>query len=566
MGNEPSIGSPWAYLSAGAPWKAQLVIRDVMTQLWGDTPDGIAGNDDLGTMSAWYVWCALGLYPQNASVPALDVGTPLFPYTAIRVPGGTSLDIVAAGASDTTAYVRSVRFDGAAWSRSWIPFSDTKPLHIDIAVSASPDPQWAAAPDDAPPSFASGAVKFPAYSAASLVAPSPDQLTLAPGESASFRFSISDASAKPESISWSASAVDPLAVTPLAGRVDAAGATATSVNATVAADRHAADGLYDFAVSGVADNGAALVHVTGVVRVMRPGHRPPALAYVANFFDNEVAPFDPRTHAIGQPILVGELPREIAISPDGKRVYAADNGANKVSVIDTASQSVIATVDVGRSPWGIRVSPNSSTVWVANGGDNTVQAIDASTLATKPAIAVGTNPEDLAISPDGSMLYVDDVASDDVTPVDTRIGTALPPIPAGPHPRGIAISPDGKRLAGAVHNRASWRRYVSYFFPLVCGEPSHVIVLHNQQLDPPSRNHHRPRHPQCHDDPGTGRFLVSHFRSPRWRGISVGWWGRIRGHRADSLCASLFPARGSGRSTAVFDRQEPSTGEGFADP
>src|SRR4029077_10509369 len=63
MGNEPSILSPWLYLSAGAPWKTQGIIRQIETKLYTDEPAGEAGNDDLGTMSAWYVWAAIGLYP-----------------------------------------------------------------------------------------------------------------------------------------------------------------------------------------------------------------------------------------------------------------------------------------------------------------------------------------------------------------------------------------------------------------------------------------------------------------------------------------------------------------------
>lgn len=446
MGNEPSIGSPWAYLSVGAPWKAQRVIRDVMTQLWGDTPDGIPGNDDLGTMSAWYVWCALGLYPQNVAVPVLDLGAPLFPYAGVRVPHGATIDVFAPGASADAAYVLAARVDGKASSKSWIAFFDSKPIRLAVTVGPTADERWASAPADAPPSYVTGTPKFPAFSASTLVAPSPSLLTLAPGASAPFRFSVDNAGTSPDSIAWTASGDAALKVTPVSGRLDAASASATAVDATVAVAPHTADGLYDFSIAGESASGAAIARVMGVVRVMSPGAKAPALAYVANFFDNEVAPFDPRTHAVGRPIVVGELPREVAMSPDGRRVYATDNGANAVSVIDTASQAVVATVPVGRSPWGVRVSPYSSTVWVANGADDTVQPIDASTLVAGKPIPVGADPEDIAIAPDGSMLYVVDVNSGDVTPVDLHAHVALDPIIVGAHPRGIAISPDGKSL------------------------------------------------------------------------------------------------------------------------
>ncbi|HYK51995.1 MAG TPA: GH92 family glycosyl hydrolase, partial [Candidatus Eremiobacteraceae bacterium] len=446
MGNEPSIGSPWAYLAAGAPWKAQTVIRDVMTQLWGDTPDGIPGNDDLGTMSAWYVWCALGLYPQVVASPVLDLGAPLFPYARVNVPHGASIEIVAPGASADAAYVQSVRWGHLAWSDSWVPFRTSKPMRLTVSVAATPNRYWASAPTDGPPTYTTGPPKFPAFTASTLMPPTPGELLLTSGSSASFKFAIENAGTTPDTVAWTAQSDDPLTVTPLSGRLDAAAAAASSVTASVSVAPHTPSGLYDFSLAGVSGDGAAIARVTGVVQVMGPGNRPPSLAYVANFFDNEVAPFDPRTHAVGQPIVVGELPREVAISPDGRRVYASNNGANSVSVIDTATQSVIATINVGHSPWGVRVSPDSSTVWVANGGDNTIQPIDASTLVAGKAIPVGQNPEDIAISPDGSMLWVVDVNSGDVMPVNARTETPLDPIIVGPHPRGIAISPDGSRV------------------------------------------------------------------------------------------------------------------------
>ena len=61
--NEPSLDTPWVYDSAGEPWQTQSVVHDIMTQLYSLTPGGEPGNDDLGTMSSWYVWPALGAYP-----------------------------------------------------------------------------------------------------------------------------------------------------------------------------------------------------------------------------------------------------------------------------------------------------------------------------------------------------------------------------------------------------------------------------------------------------------------------------------------------------------------------
>ncbi len=106
LGNEPSLGAPWVYLTAGAPWRAQDIVRRALTTLYGDTPDGLPGNDDLGTMSAWYLWCAIGLYPQNPAVRFLDVGAPLFTSVTLRAPNGPTIVIRAPQAATDRPYVQ----------------------------------------------------------------------------------------------------------------------------------------------------------------------------------------------------------------------------------------------------------------------------------------------------------------------------------------------------------------------------------------------------------------------------------------------------------------------------
>ena len=71
-GNEPDFLVPWLYNYIGQPWKTQELVDKVRGTLFSPTPDGEPGNDDLGAMSAWYVWAAMGLYP---SVPGTSVLT-----------------------------------------------------------------------------------------------------------------------------------------------------------------------------------------------------------------------------------------------------------------------------------------------------------------------------------------------------------------------------------------------------------------------------------------------------------------------------------------------------------
>jgi len=70
MGNEPGLAIPWAYDFADAPWRTQDVVRRVETDLFTPKPEGLAGNYDLGTMSAWYVFAAMGLILQFLALEA----------------------------------------------------------------------------------------------------------------------------------------------------------------------------------------------------------------------------------------------------------------------------------------------------------------------------------------------------------------------------------------------------------------------------------------------------------------------------------------------------------------
>src|SRR5258706_623458 len=67
MGNEPSFEVPWEYDFAGAPAHTQKAVRLIQTQLFKNSPGGLPGNDDGGAMSSWYVFSAIGLYPEITS-------------------------------------------------------------------------------------------------------------------------------------------------------------------------------------------------------------------------------------------------------------------------------------------------------------------------------------------------------------------------------------------------------------------------------------------------------------------------------------------------------------------
>jgi predicted alpha-1,2-mannosidase len=153
LANEPSIASPWLYDFAGAPWHTQEIVRAAMKQIWINAPNGISGNDDLGEMSSWYVWAALGMYPLYPGRAELVLGSPLFENAVITRPRG-SLTIRARGAAMDAPYIASLSVDGALSTKAWLPASFTlNGGTLDYSLSKTPNKEWGAAPSDAPPSF-----------------------------------------------------------------------------------------------------------------------------------------------------------------------------------------------------------------------------------------------------------------------------------------------------------------------------------------------------------------------------------------------------------------------------
>lgn len=105
-GNEPSHHIAYLYDAARAGWKAQEQVRALMESEYKDSPDGLAGNDDSGQMSAWYILSALGFYQVTPGVPEYWLGSPRFDEALVSQPGGKALRILAKGAGGGKVYVR----------------------------------------------------------------------------------------------------------------------------------------------------------------------------------------------------------------------------------------------------------------------------------------------------------------------------------------------------------------------------------------------------------------------------------------------------------------------------
>jgi predicted alpha-1,2-mannosidase len=122
-GNEPSHHIIYFYTMAGQPWKAAKLVREVYSQFYQNNVEGLAGNEDAGQMSAWYVLSSLGFYEMEPASTRFWFGAPAFDKAEVKVPGGV-LTIVADGLSESNKYIQEVTLDGKKLDRGYIEYSE----------------------------------------------------------------------------------------------------------------------------------------------------------------------------------------------------------------------------------------------------------------------------------------------------------------------------------------------------------------------------------------------------------------------------------------------------------
>lgn len=212
-------------------------------------------------------------------------------------------------------------------------------------------------------------------------------------------------------------------------------------------------------------------------------------------------------------------PNQIAMSPDGTRVYVANSVEQTISVIATATNTVIATAPGGVSPSSIVLSPDGARLYAASGGDttsisefdaatlaplrsrrlpvaqafglamspdgsriylgtygaNSVLVYDTATLLVVSTVPVGSLPIALALNGDGSRLYVSNYLGDSLSVIDTSTNTVVTSIAVPSRPQGIAITPDGTRAyvaANATHQVRVVDLVSNALLPVVIATPS----------------------------------------------------------------------------------------------
>ncbi|MDW7602330.1 GH92 family glycosyl hydrolase, partial [Stenotrophomonas maltophilia] len=142
-GNEPSHHVAYLYSYAGQPWRTQARLKQIMDTQYADRPDGLAGNDDVGQMSAWYVFTALGFYPVAPGSGEYILGRPFLPKTAMRLPNGKTFTIVAEGLDDKHTYVGSVTLNGTPLQRTFLRHDEILAGgELRFSMQAEPNKDW----------------------------------------------------------------------------------------------------------------------------------------------------------------------------------------------------------------------------------------------------------------------------------------------------------------------------------------------------------------------------------------------------------------------------------------
>ncbi|MGY3039115.1 putative alpha-1,2-mannosidase [Rhodanobacter sp. TND4EL1] len=155
-GNEPSHHIAYLYAYTGNHHKTQARVRSLLDTMYRAEPDGLAGNEDCGQMSAWYVMGAMGLYAVDPVSTNYVFGSPLLNRAEIALGNQRKLVVKTVDNGPKTPYIQSVTFNGKPWTRSWISHADlVAGGELVFHMGATPNLKFGSAREDRPPSFGS---------------------------------------------------------------------------------------------------------------------------------------------------------------------------------------------------------------------------------------------------------------------------------------------------------------------------------------------------------------------------------------------------------------------------
>ena len=143
MANEPALHVPYLYDYAGAPWKTQKRIRQMLDTWFRDDLMGVPGDEDGGGMTSFVVWSSIGLYPVTPGKAEYAIGSPLFEEAAMRLSNGNTFTVKARGASRDNKYIRSAKLNGKPLDKPFLSHEDLMAGgSLELVMGSLPDKEW----------------------------------------------------------------------------------------------------------------------------------------------------------------------------------------------------------------------------------------------------------------------------------------------------------------------------------------------------------------------------------------------------------------------------------------
>jgi predicted alpha-1,2-mannosidase len=153
-GNEPSHHVAYMYDYAGAPWRTQARLTQIIKSQYKPTPEGLSGNDDLGQMSAWLMFTSLGFYPVTPASNEYAIGRPFVDKAALNLPNGKRFTVRAEGMADSKPYVGKLTLNGKPLTRAFLKHEEiVAGGELVFTMSATPNKTWATKVEDRPASL-----------------------------------------------------------------------------------------------------------------------------------------------------------------------------------------------------------------------------------------------------------------------------------------------------------------------------------------------------------------------------------------------------------------------------
>ena len=150
-GNEPSHHIAYLYNYVGTPWKTQKMVRQILSTLYFNKPEGIDGNEDCGQMSAWYVMSAMGLYSVTPGMDYYVIGSPLFDKVRINLENGKTFEITAKKNSENNKYIQSATLNGHLYSKTFLKdFEIQNGGKVVFEMGDVPNKSWGTRNEDRP--------------------------------------------------------------------------------------------------------------------------------------------------------------------------------------------------------------------------------------------------------------------------------------------------------------------------------------------------------------------------------------------------------------------------------